>query len=69
MKLTPIRTAGIESTIAMTSSKDGMPLLRAECQPLMKGAKVTKDMIMSSLEEQAQSIGLTPIELIRGKST
>jgi len=64
VKLTPVHTSGIESVVAITSCKDGMPILRAECQPLMEGAKVSNDMIVSTLEEQALSIGLTNVQVI-----
>lgn len=62
-KLCPVRAGGKDSIIAITSSKDGMPILRAECQPIMEGAIVTRELIMSSLEEQARSIGLRNVQV------
>ncbi len=62
-KLIPFRVSGTETIIAMTSSKDGMPILRAECQPIKGGAIVTRELIMSSLEEQARSVGLRDVQV------
>jgi len=62
-EFTPIQVLGVRSTIAITSSKDGLPILRAECQPLLKGAKASDELILSSLEEQARSIGLSNVQV------
>lgn len=62
-KLIPFRSGGTDIIIAMTSSKDGMPILRAECQPIKEGALITRDLIMSSLEQQAHSIGLGNVQV------
>ena len=62
-KFIPVRAGGEDSIIAMTSSKDGMPILRAECQQIMDGAIVTRELIMTSLEQQARSIGLENVQV------
>jgi len=47
----------------MTESKDGLPILRAECQAIADRSALSDQLILNSLKEQAESTGLTNVQV------
>lgn len=47
----------------VTESKDGLPILRAECQAIADRSAVSDQLVLKSLKEQAESTGLVNVQV------
>jgi hypothetical protein len=47
----------------MTESKDGLPILRVECQAIADRSALSDQLVLKSLKEQAESTGLNNVQV------
>jgi hypothetical protein len=57
-------SGGRPGNFLMTEAKAGLPILRAECQAIVDKSILNDQLVMKSLQEQAQSIGLENIQTV-----